>query len=284
MTSLLQLDDLRLRVNRDGDASDILRGVSFTVENGEAVGIVGESGSGKTLTVRSVIGLSPDNAEVSGTISVDGRDVVTMNGQELMHLRRETAGMIFQDPHAAINPVHRIGDFLTETYRSSSRAERRSAATRAAELLREVQIDDADRVMGLYPHQVSGGMLQRVMIASVLMRDPQLILADEPTTALDVTTQAEVVALLDQIRRERGTALVFISHDIELVASLCDRILVMYQGRIIEHLTRAELRSGANLEPYTQTLLDCRPDITRRRHRLPVTASSVIDERYAELL
>lgn len=284
MTSLLQLDDLRLRVNRDGDASDILRGVSFTVENGEAVGIVGESGSGKTLTVRSVIGLSPDNAEVSGTISVDGRDVVTMNGQELMHLRRETAGMIFQDPHAAINPVHRIGDFLTETYRSSSRAERRSAATRAAELLREVQIDDADRVMGLYPHQVSGGMLQRVMIASVLMRDPQLILADEPTTALDVTTQAEVVALLDQIRRERGTALVFISHDIELVASLCDRILVMYQGRIIEHLTRAELRSGANLEPYTQTLLDCRPDITRRRHRLPVTASSVIDERYAEFL
>jgi ABC-type dipeptide/oligopeptide/nickel transport system ATPase component len=207
-----------------------------------------------------------------------------MNDQELMHLRRETAGMIFQDPHAAINPVHRIGDFLTETYRSSSRAERRSAATRAAELLREVQIDDADRVMGLYPHQVSGGMLQRVMIASVLMRDPQLILADEPTTALDVTTQAEVVALLDQIRRERGTALVFISHDIELVASLCDRILVMYQGRIIEHLTRAELRSGANLEPYTQTLLDCRPDITRRRHRLPVTASSVIDERYAEFL
>ena len=281
MSGLLSLQGVRMTVGLAPHTSQLLHGVDLTVEAGQAVGIVGESGSGKTLTVRSIVGLTPAHSTISGSIQLDGREVTTMNDRDLMRMRREDVGMVFQDPHSAINPVHRIDDFLTETFLRGTRQERRDAERRAVSLLGEVRIKNPERVMRQYPHELSGGMLQRVMIASVLMRSPRLILADEPTTALDVTTQADVVALLDELRRERGAALVFISHDIELVAALCDRILVMYKGRVIEDLTVSALRDGDIKEPYTQSLLDCRPDVTERKDRLPVTDPASFAERYA---
>jgi ABC-type dipeptide/oligopeptide/nickel transport system ATPase component len=198
-----------------------------------------------------------------------GREVTGLTGEELREFRRRHVGMVFQDPHAAINPVRRIGDFLTEPHRRGGRAARRDAGARAAEVLADCGIRDPARVLELYPHQLSGGMLQRVMIGSVLMQRPSLILADEPTTALDVTTQSTVVALLDRVRAETEASMVFVSHDIELVAAICDRIVVMYDGRLIETLTPGQLYRGEIAEPYTRALLECRPSVTQRRRRLP---------------
>ena len=278
MRPLLQVTDLRMSLSIDDRDVTLLNGVSFTVASGEAVGIVGESGSGKSLTLGSIIGLHPSLATVSGDVMFGERSVLELSERELRRHRSDDVGMVFQDPHAAINPVHRVGDFLTEPYRGRPRRERAAAAAKAAELLRQVRITDPARVLRCYPHQLSGGMLQRVMIASVLMRDPRLILADEPTTALDVTTQAEVVALLDEARRNGGASLVLVSHDIELVAAVCDRIVVMYAGVVVEQLTPAKLHAGQIAEPYTEALLASRPDITRRQHRLPVVPFSVADK------
>jgi ABC-type dipeptide/oligopeptide/nickel transport system ATPase component len=282
MKAVLEVDDLRLAMPTVHGPAELLRGVSFSVARGEAVGIVGESGSGKTLTLRSAIGLTPPGAEVSGRVCVDGEPVLDLAGRPLARLRKAKVGMVFQDPHAAINPVYRVADFLTEPWRRSPRRERAAAAERAAELLHRVQISDPARVLASFPHQLSGGMLQRVMIASAMMRDPGLLLADEPTTALDVTTQSEVLALMNEVRAERGASLVLITHDIGVVAAICDRILVMYRGRIIEELTPAQLYAGQISEPYTEALLSCRPDVTRRRDRLPVVAAGAFDERYSD--
>jgi oligopeptide transport system ATP-binding protein len=276
---LLDIRDLRLSIGQGVGALPLLRKVSLTVAPGEAVGIVGESGSGKTLTVRSVIGMLPPGATLEGDVVYDGTSVPAMSGRELTRLRRDEIGMVFQDPHASVNPVHRIGDFLTETYRRQSRRDRRAAALRARELLRRVQIKDPDRVLESFPHQLSGGMLQRVMIAAAVLREPRLLLADEPTTALDVTTQAEVLGLLDEIRRERGAAMVFITHDIEVVAAICDRVVVMYGGRVVEELTPGQLHAGQISEPYTEALLACRPDIRHRRDRLPDIPRGKFDEK-----
>ncbi|MFF4630096.1 ABC transporter ATP-binding protein [Streptomyces griseorubiginosus] len=282
MTTLLEVDHLRLALGGPGRSrQELLHGVSFTVDAGEAVGIVGESGSGKTLTIRAVAALNPPNMKTDGDIRFDGRSVPAMSARELTRMRRDHVAMVFQDPHAAINPVHRIGDFLTETYRKQGRRQRQDATARALELLRQVRIKDPARILDCFPHELSGGMLQRVMIAAALLRDPRLLLADEPTTALDVTTQAEVVALIAELRRERGTSLIFITHDIELVGALCDRILVMYKGRIVEELTPAQLHGGEISHPYTEALLACRPDITRRHHRLPAVPAGAFEEGWA---
>jgi ABC-type dipeptide/oligopeptide/nickel transport system ATPase component len=280
MTVQLAIEDLHVSVRRGGESLEILRGVSLEIAAGESVGVVGESGSGKTMTIRAITRLLPARAQVQGEIRFAGRSVPSFSDRELRAYRSDDVGVVFQDPHAAINPVRRIGDLLTESYRRESRSARRAARERAEDLLSQVDIRNPGLVLDLYPHQLSGGMLQRVMIAAVLMRDPKLILADEPTTALDVTTQSEVVALLDEVRRARGAAMIFISHDIELVAATCDRILVMYRGRLIESLTPAQLYAGEIAEPYTAALLACRPSITERKHRLPVVPSAAFEERY----
>ena len=277
MRPLLQVADLRMSLRIDDREVVLLDGVSFTVASGEAVGIVGESGSGKSLTLGSMVGLRPPRATLSGEVTFDERSVLELSERELRQHRSDDVGMVFQDPHAAINPVHRVVDFLTEPY---PRRERAAAAAKAATLLQQVQITDPARVLRCYPHQLSGGMLQRVVIASVLMRDPRLILADEPTTALDVTTQAEVVALLDKARLDGGASLLLVSHDIELVAAVCDRIVVMYAGAVVEQLTPAQLHAGQIAEPYTRALLASRPDITRRQHRLPVVPFPALEKRH----
>ncbi|MET8684564.1 ABC transporter ATP-binding protein [Streptomyces sp. NPDC004732] len=251
-----------LRITLPGTARPVLDGVDLTVAAGETVALVGESGSGKTLTSRSALRLLPPGAVTEGAVRVHGDDVLTMDAARLRALRTGTAAMVFQDPRAALNPLRRIGDFLTEGVRTTHRAD---ATARATELLDAVGLDAA--VLRKYPGQVSGGMLQRVMIAAALMGDPALLLADEPTTALDVTTQAEVVALLVRLRERFGTGLLFVTHDLDLAAAISDRVYVMYAGRIAEH-GPAEALFARPRHPYTAALLASTPRLETAGGRL----------------
>jgi len=265
MSPLLEIQGLTARLRVEGEARTVLHDVSLTIASGEALGLVGESGSGKSMTARAIGRLLPTGAQTTGSIRFDGREVLTLGGGELRRYREEVA-MIFQDPRAHVNPVRRIGDFMTETLRLKGVA-RVEAAARAAQALRDVGIEDGQRRLEQYPHELSGGLLQRVMIATMLLGDPRLVLADEPTTALDVTTQAEVMAILDELRRERGLALLFITHDLELAAAVCDRTAVMYAGQMVETRT-SDLLDRDPLHPYTAALAAARPDIGATAHRL----------------
>ncbi|MFI9332805.1 ABC transporter ATP-binding protein [Kitasatospora sp. NPDC052868] len=259
------LDIQAYRLRLPNTARPVLAGVDLTVDARETVALVGESGSGKSLTSRSVLGLLPTGAATEGTVRVNGDDVLTMSPEQLRRLRTGTAAMIFQDPRAAINPLRRIGDFLTEGVRFNGGLPAGAAADRAAEMLDAVGLPPS--VLDRYPGQVSGGMLQRVMIAAALMGDPALILADEPTTALDVTSQAEVVALLGDLQERFGTGLLFVTHDLGLAAAISDRVYVMYAGRIVE-TGPAEALFERPRHPYTAALLASTPRLDAPRGRL----------------
>ena len=250
-----------------GARRPVLDGIDLTLAPGEALGLVGESGSGKSMTVRAVTRLLPGGAEVEGSIRFDGQDIAAMDAGALRGYRDNGVGMIFQDPRAHINPTRRIGAFLIEALVRNRGVGRREAEARAVRVLTEVGIDDPARRLRQYPHELSGGMLQRVMIASVLLAEPRLVLADEPTTALDVTIQAEVVGILDRLRRERGLGMVFITHDLDLALAVCGRVAVMYAGRIVELREADELHKRA-AHPYTLGLLGSRPSIDERAERL----------------
>ncbi|MCX4984350.1 ABC transporter ATP-binding protein [Streptomyces sp. NBC_00572] len=258
-TPVLEIDGLGIRLPDDRAARPVLDGVSLTVRPGETVGLVGESGSGKSVACRSVLGLLPPGSRTSGQVRVSGRDVLTMPPKELATLRAREVAMVFQDPRASVNPLRRVGDFLTEGLRASGTPADRAAA-RAEELLDAVGIRDPRGALRRYPHQFSGGMLQRVVIAAALAAEPALLLADEPTTALDVTTQAEVIAILARLRAERGTGMLFVTHDLELASAICDRVYVMYAGRIVETRSTDELFDRPR-HPYTAGLLACTPRI-----------------------
>jgi oligopeptide/dipeptide ABC transporter ATP-binding protein len=219
------------------------------------------------MTVRAVTRLLPPGARVEGSIRFEGAEVASMGAPGLRAYRDSGVGMIFQDPRAHINPTRRVGAFLTEALVRNRGVGRRAAAEQAAAVLAEVGIDEPARRLRQYPHELSGGMLQRVMIASVLLAEPRLILADEPTTALDVTIQAEVVGILDRLRRERGMGMVFITHDLDLALAVCGRVAVMYAGRIVEIRESADLHARA-AHPYTRGLLASRPSIEVRAERL----------------
>ncbi|HXL95058.1 MAG TPA: ABC transporter ATP-binding protein [Streptosporangiaceae bacterium] len=246
------LDISNLTLTLPDTARPVLSNVSLSIGETETVALVGESGSGKTLTARSVIRLLPHGARVTGTVKVAGQDVLTMDARTLTTLRVSTAAMIFQDPRASINPLRRIGDFLTETIR---------ARDKAVEMLARVGLPVSTAAQ--YPGALSGGMLQRVMIAATLMGDPKLILADEPTTALDVTTQAEVIALLTDLK----PSLLFVTHDLGLASAISDRVYVMYAGRIVETGTADDLFSNPR-HPYTRALLNSSPRIDGPARRL----------------
>jgi oligopeptide/dipeptide ABC transporter ATP-binding protein len=263
---LLEVDGLTVRLPVEGAQRAVLRDVSLTVRAGEAVGLVGESGSGKSMTARAIDRLLPRGALVDGQVRYRGRDVSGLTGQELRAFRTRVA-MIFQDPRAHVNPVRRIGDFMTEALRTNLRMPAAEARQRAVDMLAQVGIEDGAKRLRQYPHELSGGMLQRVMIASALLTEPQLLLADEPTTALDVTTQAEVMAILDDLRREFGLAMLFITHDLELAAAICDRTIVMYAGQVVEVRSSVLLHDDP-LHPYTAALAAARPDIARTAARL----------------
>ncbi|MGW7002745.1 ABC transporter ATP-binding protein [Streptomyces sp. NPDC054933] len=269
-TPLLELSGVTVHLapsSRADAPKAVLDGIDLTLAPGEALGLVGESGSGKSMTVRAVTRLLPPGAQLAGTIRFDGRDVGAMDAPALRGYRDGGVGVIFQDPRAHINPTRRIGGFLVEALIRNRGTGRKEAEARAAAVLAEVGIDDPVRRLRQYPHELSGGMLQRVMIASVLLVEPRLILADEPTTALDVTIQAEVVGILDRLRRERGLGMVFITHDLDLALAVCGRVAVMYAGQIVELRTAEELHTRA-AHPYTLGLLGSRPSIDKRAERL----------------
>ena len=259
------LDIQALHLRLPDTARPVLAGVDLTVAARETVALVGESGSGKTLTSRSVLRLLPTGAGTEGRVLVEGEDVLTMAPARLRRLRSHTAAMIFQDPRAGINPLRRIGDFLTESLRLNTGADAAEADRRAAVMLEAVGLTAG--ALRQYPGRLSGGMLQRVMIAAALMGDPALILADEPTTALDVTTQAEVVALLGELQQRFGTGLLFVTHDLGLAAAISDRVYVMYAGRIAE-TGLAETLFNRPRHPYTVALLDSTPRLDGPRGRL----------------
>lgn len=257
---LLEIRDLALSLPVDGESRRILRGVDLSIEPGECVGLVGESGSGKSMTARSVIRMLPDGAETGGSVKLGGDEVLAMSNRDLQEVRGSRVAMIFQDPRAHIDPIRTIGDHMTEAMCLVANRSRKDARREAASLLEAVRLEDPDELMGRFPHELSGGMLQRVMIAGALACGPDLLLADEPTTALDVTTQAEVVAILSDLRVERSLGVLFITHDLELATAICDRIAVMYAGEVVEE-SRAETLHMAPLHPYTSGLLDSRPTL-----------------------
>jgi peptide/nickel transport system ATP-binding protein len=268
MSPLLTVNDLRVSFPTRTGQVDAVRGVSFTLGK-ERLGIVGESGSGKSQTGRAIMGLTPGHAKISAkTLSFDGIDLLSASARQRRSLRGKRVAMILQDPKYSLNPVMTIGRQIIETLRTHEPVSMKEGRARALAMLEAVQIRDPERVFELYPHEVSGGMGQRVMIAMMLVCGPELLIADEPTSALDVTVQLEVLAILDKLVSERGMGLIFISHDLRLVSSFCDRVIVMYGGRVVEELPSANLSEAKH--PYTQSLLNCLPTIGTHRHPLPV--------------
>ncbi|GLW96764.1 ABC transporter ATP-binding protein [Microtetraspora sp. NBRC 16547] len=283
MSALLSIDRLRVELPAAKKGMrTVIHDVSLDVQAGEAVGLVGESGSGKSMTTRAVMRLLPEGARLSGEIRFDGISIPGMDRRALRRWRATRVGMIFQDPRAHINPVRTIGDFLFEGVMLDGRLSTSQARERISHLMRAVGIADVDRRLNQYPHELSGGLLQRVMIAAALTTEPELLLADEPTTALDVTTQEEVIAIIDELRRERGLAMLFITHDLDLAAAVCGRIAVMYAGSIVEE-QKADALGLATSHPYTKGLLAARPELGRRERRLqtiegrPISAFEVGD-------
>jgi len=264
--TLLDIESLSVRLPHLAKRP-LLDDISLYVERGEAVGLVGESGSGKSVTARAVQGLMPPKAETGGRVLVDGVDVLTAGRDVVRSLRTTKVSMVFQDPRAGINPLRRIGDFLTESSRLCRGMSQGAATARALELLAAVGLPDPARHLRQHPHELSGGMLQRVMIASALMGEPELLLCDEPTTALDVTTQAEIVAILGRLQREQHMGMLFITHDLDLASALCDRVYVMYAGRVVEQARAKEL-FAAPAHPYTAGLLASTPGVDRDHERL----------------
>jgi oligopeptide/dipeptide ABC transporter ATP-binding protein len=263
---LLQIEDLHVTLPLEGEQQAVLHDVSLAIEAGECLGLVGESGSGKSMTARAILGLLPRGSRPTGEIRFDGQPVLGLRGAAQRRFRREV-GMVFQDPRPHINPVRRVGEFLTEALRQQG-VSKDEATERAVTALAEVGIEDGGRRLEQYPHQLSGGLLQRVMIASALLSDPRLLLADEPTTALDVTTQSEVMAILDELRRARGLAVLFVTHDLDLATAVCDSLAVMYAGSIVEQ-GAATTVSEHPAHPYTAALARARPRVDRTTARLP---------------
>lgn len=265
---VLVVDDLRVAFpNRDGGYTEAVRGVSFKLGR-ERLGIVGESGSGKSQTGRAILGLTAPEARVTAKgLTFQGTDLMRCSPRQRRELRGGRIAMVLQDPKFSLNPVMTIGDQITETLQAHSRVSGREARQVALAALASVQIDDPARVCRLYPHEVSGGMGQRAMIAMMLIANPELLIADEPTSALDVTVQLQVLAILDGLVRQRGMGLIFISHDLRLVSTFCDRILVMYAGRVVEEIAAGGLADARH--PYTLGLLNCLPQLGQARHPLP---------------
>ncbi|HEY6015587.1 MAG TPA: ABC transporter ATP-binding protein [Gaiellaceae bacterium] len=266
--ALLEVNDLRTQFRTDDGVVRAVDGVSFTVEKGQTLGIVGESGCGKSVTCLTIMGLNPKRTTISsGQALWKGRDLLGMSSSELREIRGNEIAMIFQDPMTSLNPVHTIGHQLEEAVRLHQDVTKRQARTRGLELLKAVGIPRAERRVDDYPHQFSGGMRQRVMIAMALVNNPDLLIADEPTTALDVTTQAQILALMEKLQQEFGSAIVMITHDLGVVAEIADDVLVMYAAEIVERGTVDEIFKRPQ-HPYSWGLLGSLPRLDTDVERL----------------
>lgn len=265
---LLQLRDLRVTFPSPRGPVEVVKGVSFDLGR-ERLGIVGESGSGKSLTGRAILRLLTSPAQVATEKLVfDGTDISTLSERQMRDVRGARISMIMQDPKYSLNPVMTIGTQIAEALRMHEKLPRREIRARVRDMLEQVRIDDPERVMKLYPHQISGGMGQRVMIAMMLIPQPDILIADEPTSALDVSVQAQVLDLIESMILKNGMGLILISHDLELVARYCDRVLVMRQGQVVEELDAARLHAAQH--PYTKGLLAAVPRMNETRKILPV--------------
>jgi peptide/nickel transport system ATP-binding protein len=265
---LLEVEDLHVRFHLRTGTVHAVRGLSFALGR-ERLGIVGESGSGKSQTGRAILGLTPPPGEVTAKrLAFDGIDLLTASRRTLRALRGGRMTMVMQDPKYSLNPVMTIGAQIVEAYRAHNpKAGRAEAQEKALAMLEAVRMRDPARVFALYPHEASGGMGQRAMIAMMLVTDPDLLIADEPTSALDVTVSMEVLRILDELVSERGMGLILISHDLKLVSSFCDRVLVMYAGRVMEEVRAGALREAQH--PYTKGLMRCLPTLQGGVHPLP---------------
>ena len=268
MPTRLIVENLWVRYLMPARTIEAVRGVSFVLGR-EKLGIVGESGSGKSTVGRAILRLVPSPGEVSADrLSFDGIDLLHADEATLRDIRGRRIAMVMQDPKYSLNPVMTVGKQIREAYQAHARTSRAQAERRALDMLAAVRIRDPERVYHCYPHEVSGGMGQRVMIAMMLVGDPDLLIADEPTSALDVTVQMQVLAIIDDLVSERGLGLIFISHDLNLVASFCDRVLIMYAGQVVETCEASELHRARH--PYTQGLLAALPRIDGGSGPLPV--------------
>ena len=269
MSNLVEIDNLKVAFRQDdGSYNEAVRGVSWSLGR-EKLGIVGESGSGKSLTGRALLGVLPPYARISvDRLSFDGIDLRTASARQRRALRGGRMGMILQDPKFSLNPVMTVGRQIVEAIRiGDRRVGGGEAKRRALASLEQVHIREPERVFGLYPHELSGGMGQRVMIAMMVVREPDLLVADEPTSALDVTVRTQVLSIMDELVTRRGMGLILISHDLNLVSRFCDRVLVMYAGRVVEDIAARRLHEATH--PYTRGLLSCLPTIDGPLDPLP---------------
>jgi oligopeptide/dipeptide ABC transporter ATP-binding protein len=274
---LLDVRDLSVAIRTDEGVAEVLDRTCLEIAEGEIVGVVGESGCGKSTLVRSILGVLPAAARVTaGSIRFAGIELTTMDRRALTReIRGRRIGFIPQDPYLALNPVFTVGTQLLEVARWHGSASRRADRARLIELLRQVQIPDPEAALKRYPHQFSGGQRQRLLIAGALLCRPELIIADEPTTALDVTTQRQIIELLGALARDTGAAMLFVTHDFGVVAQLCDRVAVMYAGQTVERGPSAAILTAPQ-HPYTRLLLDCHPDRAATLAGIPGTVPSVI--------
>lgn len=272
--SLLSVENLRVRFPTDQGEVEVVKGLSFTL-NRERLGIVGESGSGKSMTGRALMGLiAPPGRVTADRLEFDGIDLRALPESGFRKLRGARMSMVLQDPKFSLNPVIRIGEQIGEALQFHRRMPARARRQAVLEVLAAVRIDDPERVYRLFPHEVSGGMGQRVMIAMMVVLEPDLMIADEPTSALDVSVRATVLEILDDLVRRRGMGLILISHDLDMVARWCDRILVMYAGKVVEECAAGQLHAATH--PYTRGLLASVPRLNETRARLPVLDRAAI--------
>jgi len=265
-SDLIRVENLCVSFPGHNKTVEAVRGLSFSVGR-ERVGIVGESGSGKSLTGRSILRLiRPPGIMTADKIEFNGIDLMSLTEKQMRDIRGHKISMVMQDPKYSLNPVQRVGEQIAEAYRVHNKTTKKQAKQRALDMLESVQIRDPERVYNTYPHEVSGGMGQRIMIAMMLAPEPDLLIADEPTSALDVTVQLQVLGVMDKLVKEKGMGLIFISHDLNLVASFCDRVIIMYAGRIVETLNASDLHSAKH--PYTRGLLNSLPRIDERKDKL----------------
>ena len=266
--TLLSVRNLRVTFPTRQGSFEAVRGVSFDLGR-ERLGVVGESGSGKSMTGRAILGLvRPPGRVTADRMELEGQSILNLAERRMRKIRGRRISMVMQDPKFSLNPVMTIGDQIVEAYRLHAGGNRAAARQKALDMLAAVQIRDPERVMGAYPHEVSGGMGQRIMIAMMLAPDPEILIADEPTSALDVSVRTEVLNIMDLLVRDRGMGLIFISHDLNLVAQFCDRVLIMYAGRIVETLPAQDLHKARH--PYTRGLLNSLPRLDAPQERLPV--------------